>query len=163
MDLIQSLLAPEIVKIDPGFFARIRESNLFSEDKSEEALYGCDWDDKAYHSRFPTIHHLLVRLLESAEGLDMRHIYLAVAWLVAHRGHFLYDTAPERVEELTDIGPLYYDFLSWFSENGYEHPWVCDDTATVGKILSGRKGVKEKSGELNKVLLNDKKPAGSEE
>lgn len=163
VDLIQSLLAPEIVKIDPGFFAHIRESNLFSEDKSEEALYGCDWDDKAYHSRFPTIHHLLVRLLESAEGLDMRHIYLAVAWLVAHRGHFLYDTAPERVEELTDIGPLYYDFLSWFSENGYEHPWVCDDTATVGKILSGRKGVKEKSGELKKVLLNDKKPAGSED
>lgn len=33
IDLLQELFAPEVSKVDPGFFVRLNESNLWEEDK----------------------------------------------------------------------------------------------------------------------------------
>ncbi len=156
VDLIQELLCAEISKIDPYFFIRMSESYLCQEEKTPETLEGCDWEDRNYHLQFPTIHHLILTLMRSSDGLDMRHIYLAIAWLVAHRGHFLSDIDCERIEDLTNINPLYADFEQWFDDNGYARPWNCD-AMQFGEILSRKCGIRSKETALNTLLFGSQK------
>lgn len=158
VDLVQELLCHEVAKVDPAFFTKLNESFLLECDRSADAISGCEWNDSEYNRSFPTIHHLIVHLMGSAEGLDIRYIYLAVAWLVAHRGHFLSDIDGERVEELTDIAPVYAEFVGWFSENGYELPWSCEP-GRLFEVLTGRGGVKRKEEALRALLFGCKKPA----
>lgn len=96
VSLLEELFAPEIVKIDPNFFIRRRESALFAEDTQFGVkLFEGGITDEAYHRRYPTIHHLLVELMKSGEVHDVRLVYIACAYLVAHRGHFLFDMAAD--------------------------------------------------------------------
>lgn len=151
VDLLQELFCREMEKVDPYFFRQLNESYLWKCDKSPETLRGCDWMNKEYKRRFPTVHHLIVELMESADGFDLRHLYLALAWLVAHRGHFLSDIDGDSIEELSDIGTLYADFERWFDDNGYERPWNCD-VVRLKAILTKTCSVKAKVKEL-KVLF----------
>lgn len=90
VDLIQELFCGEMAKIDPNFFVQMNESYLWKCDKSPETLVGCEWLDKEYNRRFPTVYHLIMELINTTkDDTDIRHLYLAVTWIVAHRGHFL--------------------------------------------------------------------------
>ena len=127
--LLQGLFAEEIAKVDPFFYQRLRESALLKSDKTtpyENCIVECEWLDLQYHKEYKTIHHLIVNMMETNIKQDIRYVYLACAWLIAHRGHFLSDIDGERVEELTDISSYYSDFENWFCENGYEIPWSCN-------------------------------------
>jgi len=109
-----------MAKADPNFFIQMNESRLWQCDKKSETLVGCEWLDREYNRRFPTVHHLIMELInEENSNTDVRHLYLAVAWLVAHRGHFLSDISCDKIRELYDIKPLYSAFIGWFGENGY--------------------------------------------
>ena len=101
-------------------------------------------------------------MMESNIKPDIRYVYLACAWLIAHRGHFLSDIDGERVEELTDISSYYSDFESWFCENGYEIPWSCN-VKELSKILSEQLRISDKEKELYALLTEGKKPKGGEE
>ena len=90
---VRDLFAEEIAKVDPDFFTRLRESALYPEDKSVSA----------YNISDPTIHHLIMSFINNDRKHDIRELYSAVAWLVAHRGHFLNPTDGDNVEKLTDI------------------------------------------------------------
>lgn len=50
---------------------------------------------------------------------DVRLVYLACAWLVAHRGHFLNQISVEHMDSLLDIQEVYQNFLGFFIENGF--------------------------------------------
>ena len=94
VELIKELFAREIAKIDEQFFIRLRESALWQSDKTYKnnayLLFNNDWNtDKQYHEKYPTIHHLIVDLIEDKSPKDVRLVYLAVSWLVKNRGHFL--------------------------------------------------------------------------
>ena len=52
---------------------------------------------------YPTIHHLICELMENEEEHDIRLVYLACAWLVAHRGHFLSQLSVDNIDSLIDI------------------------------------------------------------
>ena len=89
VQLIQNLFAKEISRVDEGFFIRIKESYLYSEkEENKIRLFDTYKKQKEYVTNYPTIHHLIVELMENAEPHDVRLVYLACAWLVAHRGHF---------------------------------------------------------------------------
>lgn len=89
--LLQELFAPALTKIDPRFFIRLRDSALSREDTQEKYSLFDDlmYTDKEYYQQYPTIHHLISELMTSNDPHDIRLIYLACAWLVTHRGHFL--------------------------------------------------------------------------
>lgn len=89
--LLQELFAKEIAEIDENFFIRIQESALYPEDTSHGPFLFNDktFTDKEYYKLYPTIHHLIYELIENPAPHDVRLVYLACAWLVAHRGHFL--------------------------------------------------------------------------
>ena len=54
-----------------------------------------------------TIHHLIDELMYSAEVHDVRLVYLACAWLVAHRGHFLSQIDKQNIDAVTDFSAVY--------------------------------------------------------
>lgn len=161
VQLIRELFADEIAKVDEKFYIKIDESSLFDDDKTIKATDD-DWYLNEYTNKYKTIHHLLVELMTSNEKHDIRLIYIACAWLVAHRGHFLNEINEENIEQLVDTNRVYSDFMQWFIENGYSMPWECNPDAFVDILL-------EKDRILNKekkiyTLINDgKKPVDNPE
>lgn len=152
--LTQEVFAPEIAKIDASFFRRIQESALWREDAQDKyALFSDkEYTDTDYHKAYPTIHHLISDLIHNSEPHDVRLVYLACAWLVAHRGHFFSDVSTESIGELLNITKSYNELMSYFEAT----PWICDATA-FGEILKKRIGVNAKHKELCMLLFGTPK------
>ena len=71
-----------------------------------------DYTDIQYMKEYPTIHHLITELMKNPEPHDVRLVYLACAWLLAHRGHFLNNLKVENIDKITDITTVYQEFLA---------------------------------------------------
>lgn len=145
--LVNELFEAEIIRIDPHFFQRRKESALFPEDSAHGVKLFCGEgiSDKDYHNRYPTIHHLILELMISEEPHDVRLIYLACAWLVAHRGHFLFDIAPENTGKLLDFNEVYEDFRNYLDTQEAALPWRGDVTPeNILGILQMNSGVRKK-------------------
>lgn len=166
--LVQDLFAEEIYKVDTDFFKKLSESALYAEDREYEH-YDTYPFGKEYHIEFPTIHHLIDHLMKTDEKADIRYIYTACVWLVAHRGHFLSDIKIENAESLTDTMPAYLELMQWFIDNGYEQPWECEAEKFI-KIINGesissdntdtkkKMSIKDKENEIEKLCFDGKPP-----
>lgn len=162
VDLLQELFAKEIGKIDPRFFIRMEESTLYPEDKTDKYTLFNDknFSDKEYHELYPTIHHLIDDLMKSYEPHDVRLVYLACAWLVAHRGHFLQNISVEKLSDIKDFGLIYENFIAYFDSKGFLQPWNQDsvDTTKLAEILKKDSGVTQKYKALCELIYNGKPP-----
>ena len=162
VDLIQELFAPEIAKIDERFYLRLKASAFFREDVGEpfSIFNDTDYSDADYYRRYPTIHHLISDLMANDAPHDVRLVYLACAWLVAHRGHFLSNMDRESLSGVTDFNAVYDQFISFFTagDNEYNAPWEQIDVAAFGACLKKKMGVNNKYKELVKILCAGKKP-----
>ena len=71
--LIQELFAGEIEKRDPRFYIRLKEGGLYrNEAESPFTIFNDNnFTDKEYHSKYPTIHHLIAELMNSDEKHDL--------------------------------------------------------------------------------------------
>ena len=160
VQLLSELFAGEIAKIDPNFFIRRKESALFPEDSqfgpnifAEDGI-----TDEEYHDKYPTIHHLLLNLMKSDEPHDIRLIYIACAWLVAHRGHFLLDIPSDNVNDVKNFGKVYQNFLDYIHENDYVLPWDEDiPSQTILSIMQESAGVTKKTERLRAELFGSSK------
>lgn len=108
---LRDLFANEIEKVDAGFYTRLDESFYHLEDKSTPEPYSvfCDKDytDADYFHEYPTIFHLRKELLHpSKPAYDVRLVYLALANMFKHRGHFIND-AVEFEGSNKDIQEIY--------------------------------------------------------
>ena len=160
VNLLNELFAKEICKIDPKFFIRRRESALYKEDaRFGVAIFsGHGITDKEYYKKYPTIHHLIVDLMNSGEAHDVRLVYLACAWLVAHRGHFLLDVEPEKAQDVLDFQKAFQELAETLENNGYASPWVDGlEAETLKEILQKRNRMTEKEKEILKTLKPDAK------
>lgn len=158
--LVNELFAQEIQQIDPNFFIRRKESALFPEDTAHGVTLFCGEGitDREYHRRYPTIHHLILELMTSREPHDVRLVYLACAWLVAHRGHFLFDFGADQIDKLLDFETVYNDFRNYLAEQDCTMPW--SDTIPVGtvlEILQMDAGVSRKKEAFKKQIFGGKK------
>lgn len=97
INLLQDLFATEISKVDTNFFLRLDNSDLYREDKDEKlkskyTLFNDkDFKDRDYHKKYPTIHHLIMDLIEDEGKKDVRLLYLACHYLLKNRGHFIFE------------------------------------------------------------------------
>ena len=159
VQLLQEIFADEISKIDSRFFLRLSESYLWREDTADRYIFFNDkeYTDVQYMGEYPTIHHLISDLMHDKKKHDVRLVYLACAWLVAHRGHFLNQISVEHMDSLLDIQEVYQNFLGFFIENGFENPWSSDAQA-IGAILKEHVRVTEKHNLLAATILDDRKP-----
>lgn len=93
--VLKELFAEEIEKIDPCFYIKLKESNLWEEDRSSDNVqpYSLFNDkectDREFYRDYPTIFRLRKALIEQYEKFDIRLIFLAILNMFGHRGHFL--------------------------------------------------------------------------
>ncbi|MGN0573892.1 MAG: type II CRISPR RNA-guided endonuclease Cas9 [Acutalibacteraceae bacterium] len=163
--LIQELFAAEVSKKDERFFIRLKESALYREDVGDSFTLFNDegFTDKEYYEKYPTIHHLISDLMESAEPHDVRLVYLAVAWLVAHRGHFLNNIDKNNIDSIKDFGSVYNNLIKYFNDNEYAAPWAECDKEAFGNILKKKLNITNKYKELTALLYGGKKPSKTAE
>lgn len=162
VDLVTELFLEEISKVDPHFFERRKESALFRDDSrwGIKIFAGEGITDKEYHKRYPTIHHLILDLMTSREPHDVRLVYLACAWLVAHRGHFLFDIDPSQTEKLLDFGAVYENFRNFLIEQDCSVPWDPSvKPEQILKVLQMQTGVGKKKEAFREELYGGKKIA----
>lgn len=94
--ILRELFEDAISRVDEGFFARLDESKYHLEDRENQQPYALFADtgytDKEYFQDYPTIFHLRNELLHpTKDSYDIRLVYLAIANMFKHRGHFLND------------------------------------------------------------------------
>ena len=158
--LIADLFAPEIVQIDRDFFARIKGSYLYRENKEDAIrLFGSYAEQKAYETRFPTIHHLLSELMNSTEPHDVRLLYTACAWLVAHRGHFLNEVDKHSIDKVLAFQGVYQKLVDFLTEGDAPLPWHADvDLKALEHALREKCGITKKTKRLAEILFLGKAP-----
>ena len=164
LGLLQDLLGAEIAKLDPAFFWRMQESNLLKEDKKlVETKYSLFGDhlmtDKEYYTKYPSIYHLRKALLENeAEAFDLRLLYLAIAHILKHRGHFLF--ADLNANDIKDFHNIYRDLEAYVQDNlgspediNKFADWSCPDVEELATLLKDKfLGLSEKKKRLEKLF-----------
>lgn len=138
IELLQELFSEEICNVDAGFFQRMKESALLSEDKSvsqKNSLF-CDenYTDADFHKDFPTIYHLRKKLIQEEDKKDIRLIYLAIHHIIKHRGHFLFSGS---VEKATSFA-CSYDRLSQCLRDEFEMELSCDSREELSGIIKDK-------------------------
>jgi len=112
---LRSILGPEIEKMDPDFFKRMKYSSWSSRDAERNEI-GELFDNGAYCSgfyqkAFPTIFHLRKELATNPEKKDLRLVYLALHHIVKYRGNFLYD-GEMSIHEGINLASILDDFFA---------------------------------------------------
>ncbi len=163
INLLNELFCNEITKTDERFFTRLKESNLYRKDTScalDKNLFFCDKDytDKEYHKQYPTIHHLISDLIKNDTAHDVRLVYIACAWLISHRGHFLSNINSDNLADVLDITEIYQEFFEHYQQKTLCSPWKCDNLSEFASILKQNVGVSVKEKAFYTLLFNSKKP-----
>lgn len=147
---LQMLFDEEISKVDISFFQRLKESNLYLEDKSTNVPYAVfadkNYTDVDYHNAYPTIYHLRKDLIESEDPHDIRLVYLALHHLIKNRGHFLFDNLNSDYDSDSSFDFLYDDLVTYLKEE-MGIVLECSDSSNVADVLkdkSKRRSVKKK-------------------
>ena len=169
--LLRELFASAIAPIDANFFIRIDDAWKWRDDKrdtsSANAIFNdVGFTDKDYYKRFPTIHHLILALIEGTAGADPRLLYLACAWLMKHRGHFFSDVDVNNISKLNDPCELYQklmlalqDLIPSVEEGEGDSEfslWACEPSAFI-EILKRKCKKAEKLEAFNELLFGGKK------
>ena len=164
--LLQDFFAKEILKKDGKFFLRLKESALLPED-SENRTHNIFFDDpeygdKEYFAEYPTIHHLICELMDNKAPHDVRLVYYACAYILAHRGHFLFNVDKEDIADITKFDTIYNEFYNSVAEIEEYLPFD-KDTAGMEKVLKKHISVTNKEKELKELLFGGKVPKADED
>ena len=168
---LQELFAEEIGKVDAGFFHRLSESPYVREDKrnadgsSPELPYALfvdrEYTDKEYHRQYPTIYHLRKELMDQPAAHDIRLVYLAIAHILKHRGHFLSNIDVEGKGE--SFEELVQPFLeTWNSLSELEISLQAAETEKLRAILTDQGITKSEKKDRIVALLQTKEKQGKE-
>lgn len=157
--LLQEIFAEEICKVDPGFYHRMQESNLYPEDKESNQPYALfsdsEFTDRDYHRKYPTIHHLISAIIERPnEKFDIRLIYLAVHHIIKYRGHFLFEG--QDIRTVPSFDEVFRQFVL-LAESEVDWQIQCDPVAVENILRDKDKKVRARQTALNRVLGADTK------
>lgn len=157
--LLQEIFAKEIAQVDERFFIRLQESYKYREDTQDNYVFfdDDDYTDKDYFQEYPTIHHLICELMESNEPHDVRLLYLACAWLVSHRGHFLSNIDVDHMDDIRDVKKAYEELVAFYTDNGFEAPFRDVDVEELGNALKEKTTITSKKTKLTQILLHGQK------
>ncbi|MEE0956763.1 MAG: type II CRISPR RNA-guided endonuclease Cas9 [Ruminococcus sp.] len=140
ISFLQMLFNSAIAEKDVAFYQRLKESNLYEEDKTVGTPYAVfadkDYTDKDYHNDFPTIYHLRKELIVNPEPHDVRLVYLALHHLIKHRGHFLFDSLNASDSHSFDV---IFKELQAFLDEEYSIQINCNKPDVLADVLKDRK------------------------
>lgn len=157
IQLLQELFAPEISKVDFGFFQRLKDSFLKDEDKAvfqKNMLFNDkNYNDKDYHRDFPTIYHLRKALIENKKEYDVRLVYIALHHLIKHRGHFLFQGSMSQAISFKEVFRTFKEAV--FSE--FELEINCKNEDELQSVLKNKHlSKKEKTNKIMSLLDSDR-------
>ena len=168
LGLLKSYFSEEIAKIDTDFFIRLENSKYFLEDKDERlrtknGIFDDEnYKDADYYKQYPTIFHLRKALLDldhTGEKFDVRLVYLALANMFKHRGHFLLNADGDALNT-KQVEVVYHEILDRL-ENDYElrieHKPIQQVIDIIGNTVDGRKKKYEELMKLLGVTQKDKR------
>lgn len=117
IELLQTLFSEEISKKDFEFFQRLKESQYDIEHKTvknKNTLFmDKNYTDQNYHDEYPTIYHLRKALIDNEKNaFEIRKLYLAIAHILSHRGHFLFEGELSDNFEFDDIFNEFIEYLN---------------------------------------------------
>ena len=116
-----------------------------------------DYTDKDYYIDYPTIHHLMCELMSSRKPHDVRLVYLACAYLLGHRGHFLSEVDKDNIDRIKDFAPIYDEFI-YSLENVTDNIPFDVNNNELSELIKQRLSVTAKEKRLTELLFNGKKP-----
>lgn len=158
--LLKEFFVRAVCEKDENFFRRLKESALLPEDAEHRTnnifFDDTDYTDKDYFEEYPTIHHLICELMESKEPHDVRLVYLACVYLLAHRGHFLLPVSEDDISKVTEFEPLYESFYKALEEKLDEEPPFDRSADDFAEILKSHKTVSAKNKDFDKLLFGGK-------
>lgn len=93
---------------------------------------------------------------------DVRLVFMAAAWLLAHRGHFLMDVETDRIDKISNISELFQNLMSWFDTREYARPFECNPEQ-FGEIITNEKRKQERERKFKELLWNGKNPEQNED
>lgn len=157
ISLLEGIFAEEISKVDMGFFMRLRESSLHSEDRStafKNIIFdGDSYKEENFYKDYPTIYHLRNELCNVGKKFDIRLLYLAVHHIIKYRGHFIFEG--QTFENVTNFKNLFEE-LSLYLFDNYElnlNSKYCDE---IKQIICASINLKDKEKKI-KNIINDKR------
>lgn len=161
LNLLQSLFAEEISKIDPTFFLRLNNSFLFVEDKDAElssanVLFDdAEYKDKDFFTQYPTIYHLRSELTKTAAD-DIRKLYIAVHHIIKNRGHFLFEGQSFDANNTESIKEVFYELNAFLSDNEMSEMTLSDLDKVLSVLRDKKLRKKDKCNQLDKMLCEGK-------
>ncbi len=159
LKFLEMLFDREISKVDVSFFQRLKDSNLYYDDKSVKEKYVVfnddNYTDKDFYKDYPTIYHLRKELIENSGAHDIRLVFIALHHLIKNRGHFLFEDLS--AEGIRDFSEVYLEIENYLSDN-YEIDLSCNDIDEFCNILKNRNLTKRvKNEQLFKLFSVNKK------
>ena len=142
LKLLRMLFKDEIVKVDPEFYQRLKESFYYVEDKnlrqkSKNTLFSdSNFTDRDFHKSYPTIWHLRQAIIDPKnvnKAFDIRLYFLAIQHILKHRGHFLLNGNIN--SSGIDFNLLFDEFRNEAERAGYV---IADVLAEVKNILNDK-------------------------
>ncbi len=164
--ILEQFFCGEIEKIDATFFLRLKESWKHLDHKESNVKFSlfCDPDftDIEYHEHYPTIFHLIRELATNDSPTDIRLVYLAIHYLVTHRGHFLSNVDVNNLQELLRFGAVFKDFCGYL-ESELCLDWSISDATSIQNALKSKKiGLKGKNAIVIEAVTRGLKPTAQE-
>ncbi len=152
--LLRELMDREISSVDRTFFDRLDESNLVLEDRKvpqKNSLFNeRGFTDKEYHKRFPTIYHLRSELIVTDKKPDIRLVYLALAHILKHRGHFLYEGLSDK--SVPEFKPIFDRLQDSLEELQLIDCKIVEEISQVEGIIRSKQGKMAKKEALEPIL-----------
>lgn len=160
--LLREFFEPEIAKLDPEFFIRMKNSAVSPQDDKhtqyQKGLFN-DRTDQAFYDQYPTIYHLRYKLMTEHRQFDVREIYLAIHHIMKHRGHFLTPGAaanfdPQHLDIQGDLLRLQSAFETIMP---FEEPLTfeqVDVKALEAVLLNGHRSRPDRKREALRLLLD---------
>lgn len=123
--LLEEIFREEIEKVDKDFFARLKASALWEDDKNSRGVFSRNslffengLTDKAFFEKYKTIYHLRQSLLKSPAE-DVRFLFLAIHNMMKLRGNFLLESYSQTGARLTDLFVALQQKISENEEFGF--------------------------------------------
>lgn len=152
------IMRPEITKIDPQFFNRLKNSYVAKGDKTREKyesiLFPTKEEERAYYQQYPTVYHLQQALLTEHRQFDIREIYIALHALLKNRGHFLLETPVKNfTAETVDTETVLKDLEENLNQIGFNIKFDLNKAAEINQVLDEPMLKKEKIKYLRTLLF----------
>lgn len=106
--------------------------------KQPNSLFNdANFNDKDFHNKYPTIHHLIKAFIDGEKIDDIRLLYLACHNMIKKRGHFLFkDQGFDTKDQIAGALKELFEFMSQDLE--LENNWT-EHTSELEEILTNKK------------------------